>query len=83
MNENQINNNKSSISVFALVLITVGAVDSIRNLPTTALFGSKILAFYLLAAVFFLLPCALVSAELSSRYPGEAGVFSWVKREAP
>ena len=80
MNENQINNNKSSISVFALVLITVGAVDSIRNLPTTALFGSKILAFYLLAAVFFLLPCALVSAELSSRYPGEAGVFSWVKR---
>ena len=70
----------SKLNVFALVMITVGAVDSIRNLPATALFGSKIIAFYLLAALFFLLPCALVSAELSARYPGEAGVFSWVKK---
>ena len=41
------------ISAFALIMITVGAVDSIRNLPATALFGSNIIAFYLLAAVFF------------------------------
>lgn len=78
-----INNNtglkRPSITVFALIMITVGAVDSIRNLPATALFGSKIIAFYIIAALFFLVPCALVSAELSARYPKGAGVFSWVK----
>ncbi|AHE66479.1 hypothetical protein Loa_00920 [Legionella oakridgensis ATCC 33761 = DSM 21215] len=31
------------ISVFALVLLITGAIDSIRNLPATALFGSSLI----------------------------------------
>ena len=62
-----------------LILITIGAVDNIRNLPTTALFGGKIISFYLLASLFFLIPCALVSAALSAQFPEESGVYSWVK----
>ena len=72
--------NKKSLSVWMLVLITVGAVDNIRNLPTTALFGSKIIAFYVLASLFFLIPCALVSAEFSAKYPEESGIYSWVTK---
>ena len=67
------------LSVFSLVMITVGSVDSIRNLPATALFGSSLLFFFLVAALLFLLPSALVSAELSSAWPEHGGIYMWVK----
>ena len=68
------------ISVAALVLLITGAIDSIRNLPTTALFGSELIFFFLFAAIVFLIPVALVSAELSSTWPeDEGGVYSWVR----
>lgn len=69
------------ISVFALVLLITGAIDSIRNLPTTALFGSTLLFFFTFSAIVFLIPVALVSAELSSTFADEeGGVYSWVRR---
>lgn len=70
---------RSALTVFSLTMITVGSVDSIRNLPSTALFGSQLIFFFILGAVFFLIPCALVSAELSSTYPKQGGIYIWVK----
>jgi len=68
------------ISVFALVLLITGAIDSIRNLPGTALFGSSLIFFFLFSALVFLIPVALVSAELSAAwYEEEGGIYSWVK----
>ncbi|MGQ3892575.1 amino acid permease [Legionella sp. CNM-4043-24] len=68
------------ISVFALVLLITGAIDSIRNLPATALFGSSLIFFFTLSAIVFLIPVALVSAELSSTWSEEeGGIYSWVK----
>ncbi|PIQ42867.1 MAG: amino acid permease [Gammaproteobacteria bacterium CG11_big_fil_rev_8_21_14_0_20_46_22] len=67
------------LSVFALVMITVGSVDSIRNLPATALFGSALIFFFIIGAIFFLVPVALVSAELASSWTEEGGVYVWVK----
>ena len=67
------------ISVLALVLLITGAIDSIRNLPATALFGSQLIAFFILGALFFLIPTALVSAELASGWPKQGGVYIWVK----
>ncbi|MDI9818139.1 MULTISPECIES: amino acid permease [unclassified Legionella] len=68
------------ISVFALVLLITGAIDSIRNLPATALFGSSLIFFFIFSAIVFLIPVALVSAELSSTWSEEeGGVYSWVK----
>jgi len=70
---------KKLLGVFSLVMITVGSVDSIRNLPATALFGSNIIAFFVIASVFFLIPSALISAELASQSAdGEGGVYRWV-----
>lgn len=68
------------ISLFSLVLLVVAAIDSIRNLPATAIFGSSLIFFYLFAAIIFLIPIALISAEFSSRYPKEGGVFHWVRK---
>ena len=67
------------INMLALVLLITGAIDSIRNLPTTALFGSSLIFFCLFAAVVFLIPTALVSAELSAKFPEKSGVFHWAK----
>lgn len=68
------------ISVFALVLLITGAIDSIRNLPATALFGSKLIFFFFFSALVFLIPVALIAAELSSTWSEEeGGIYSWVK----
>lgn len=69
-----------ALGVFSLAMITAGSVDSIRNLPATALFGSSLIFFFVLGAIFFLLPSALVSAELSSTSQAQGGVYAWVKK---
>ena len=70
---------KQALSLFSLTLLTVVSVDSIRNLPATALFGSQLISFFILAAIFFLIPCALVSAELSSGWPKQGGIYIWAR----
>lgn len=70
---------RKTLSVFSLVMITVVSVDSVRNLPATALFGSSLVVFFLIAGFTFLIPSALVSAELSARMPDRQGVYDWVK----
>jgi len=66
------------IPLFSLVILIVAAIDSIRNLPVAALFGSSLIFFYLFSALIFLFPVSLVSAELSSRYSDDGGIFHWV-----
>lgn len=73
-------NKKHSLTIFSLTMITVGSVDSIRNLPATALFGSQLIFYFFLGALFFLIPTALVSAELASGWAKQGGIYIWVKQ---
>lgn len=68
-----------SLSVFSLAMLITVSIDSIRNLPATALFGSSLLFFFAAAALCFLFPTALISAELSAAFPNNSGVYQWVK----
>ncbi len=70
---------KKQISLFSLAMLIISAIDSIRNLPSSALFGSSLIFFFLLAAVLFLFPTALVSAQLTATYQDHGGIFHWVK----
>lgn len=74
-----ITNGARALGVFSLAMITAVSVDSVRNLPATALFGSSLIFFFVLGAILFLLPCALVSAELSSTSTEPGGIYAWVK----
>jgi len=76
---NKVAKGPAALTVFSLTMITVGSVDSIRNLPLTAYLGSQLIFFFLLSAVFFLIPAALVSAELASGWPKQGGIYVWVK----
>lgn len=68
------------LGVFSLAMITVGSVDSIRNLPAMALFGSSLIFFFVLAALFFLLPSALVCSELASTNTEHGGLYVWIRQ---
>ena len=71
--------NSKGLNVFILVMFITGSIDSIRNLPATALFGTNLIFFFSLAALIFLLPTALISAELSASWSKESGVYHWVR----
>lgn len=66
------------ISFMSLVILIIAAIDNMRNLPSAALFGSSLIFFFGIAALAFLLPTALISAELSSAFPQHGGVYQWV-----
>ncbi len=67
------------ISVFRLAMINIIAIDSLRNLPTNAANGYTIPLYYLIACVLFLIPCALVTAEMATHRPKTGGAYVWVR----
>ncbi|KTD29817.1 APC family permease [Legionella maceachernii] len=70
---------KKVLSVFSLVMINVIAVDSLRTLPISAKLGLPLVSYYLVAAVTFFIPIALVAAELATAYPNTGGLYVWVR----
>ena len=68
------------ISFTSLVILIIAAIDNIRNLPAAALFGSSLIFFFLFSALIFLIPTALVAAELSAKFPESGGIYQWVNR---
>ncbi|MFI1381919.1 APC family permease [Embleya sp. NPDC020886] len=59
-----------------LAMMTTASVASLRASPTMAVYGLACVFLYLVPAIVFLLPTALVSAELASGWSG--GVYNWV-----
>lgn len=70
---------KRVLSVFSLVMINIIAIDSLRNLPANAKTGFTIAFFYLIGTVFFMIPLALISAELATHRPKAGGAYVWVR----
>lgn len=71
--------NKKILGFFQLVMINVIAVDSIRTLTFSAVYGLSLVFFYLLVALTFFIPTALVSAELGTGWPTRGGIYVWVR----
>ena len=67
------------LSVFSLVMMNVIAVDSLRTVPITAKLGLSLVSYYLVAAIAFFIPVALIAAELATTYPRTGGLFVWIK----
>lgn len=68
------------ISLTSLVILIIAAIDNIRNLPAAALFGSSLIFFFFFSALVFLVPTALVAAELSATFPEKGGMYHWVNK---
>ncbi len=64
-----------------LVLLKIVAVVNINNVPPTAVYGRASLALWTLAFAAFFLPEAIAVVAMAKRYPGEGGVYLWIKEE--
>jgi amino acid transporter len=71
---------KKVLGVFALAMINVAAVLSIRNYPSMAEFGWACIGWYIIGTVLFLIPLSLAGAELATMLSEKGGgVYAWCK----
>lgn len=66
------------LGAFTLAMIAIAAIISLRNLPLTAGYGLGSAFFYVAAGIAFLIPTALVAAELATTWPKTGGLYAWV-----
>ena len=71
---------KAMVSTFSMAMMTAAAVVSLRGLPMMAKEQLTLFIYIAFATFIFLIPAALVSAELGGAF-GEkgGGVYTWVK----
>ena len=73
------NNSTFRLSVATLAIMNVTAVVSLRGLAAESVYGLGSAFYYLFAAFVFLIPTALVAAELAAMFSDkEGGVFRWI-----
>jgi len=65
---------------FALAMISVSAILSLREFAIMATVGVQAVAFFLVALLGFFLPSALVCAELATAFSEEGGIYTWVSQ---
>ena len=67
------------MGLWDVLLFNVAAVLGPRWIAAAAHNGPSSIILWILAAVGFFLPTALVVVELSSRFPEEGGLYAWAK----
>jgi amino acid transporter len=70
---------RKALGVFALTMINVSAILSLRAWPGMAPLGFSSAFFWILDALIFFIPLALVSAELATGWPKTGGVYVWIR----
>ena len=68
-----------ALGTFDLVLLNVSAIVGLRYLSIAGQIGPSSITLWLLGLITFLIPAALTVLELSSRLPGEGGMYLWSK----
>ena len=67
------------LTVFGITMMTTAIITSINGAPTMAEWGFSLVFVYILVAIVFLIPAALISAELATGWPADGGVYVWVR----
>ena len=69
---------RTYISWLTIAFMMVAAVASIRSLPAMAVYGLGSIMLFLIPAIVFFVPVALVASELGTGWNG--GIYGWVKQ---
>jgi amino acid transporter len=64
---------------FDLILLKIVAIVNINNVPPTAVYGQASLALWVLAFGAFFIPEAIAVLAFARRYPGEGGIYLWIR----
>ena len=70
---------RRAMGFWDVLLFNIAAVLGPRWIASAAHNGTSSISLWVLAAVFFFLPTALIIIELSTRYPAEGGLYVWSK----
>lgn len=62
-----------------LLLFTVSAILTIDTLASAASMGVSWFSWWAITIVFFFVPYGLITAELGAAWPGEGGLYVWVR----
>lgn len=69
---------KAVIGMWAMTILIVTNIVSMRGLASQAEYGYTSIFYYVFAALVFLIPYSLVCAELASTWTKSGGLFRWV-----
>ncbi len=78
MQQDQTPSTEHKIAFIPLVLITTALFLTLRNMPMMAETGMQMVLLNAITVFAFLIPTALISAELATGWP-QNGVFHWVE----
>tara|TARA_B100001964_G_scaffold206437_1_gene237505 strand:+ start:79 stop:1461 length:1383 start_codon:yes stop_codon:yes gene_type:complete len=70
---------QKTISLFMLAMMNTAVVVGLEGLPEIGGFGLSLISYYAIFTLVYFLPVGLVAAELGVGFPGEGGVYRWVK----
>ncbi|MGZ4845768.1 MAG: APC family permease, partial [Candidatus Angelobacter sp.] len=70
---------RRAMGFWDVLLFNIAAVLGPRWIAAAAHNGTSSISLWVLAAVLFFLPTALIIIELSTRYPAEGGLYVWSK----
>jgi glutamate:GABA antiporter len=70
---------RREMNFWDVFLFNIATVLGPRWIAAAAHNGTSSISLWLLAAVLFFIPSAMVINELSSRYPSEGGLYAWSK----
>ena len=71
---------RRELKLWHVVSFNISALLGVRWLAAAAHAGPGSLLLWLMAALAFLLPCALVISALSKKFPEEGGLYIWTKQ---
>jgi glutamate:GABA antiporter len=74
-----INQLRKEMGFWDVLLFNIATVLGPRWIAAAAHNGTSSISLWIIAAVFFFVPSALVINELSSRFPHEGGLYVWSK----
>src|ERR1700690_3085723 len=70
---------RKTMGFWDVLLFNIATVLGPRWIAAAGHNGTSSISLWVLAAVFFFVPGALVINELSSRFPEEGGIYAWAR----
>lgn len=68
------------VNLFKMVTFTVCGIVVLDTFVAPAALGFSSITVWLLTALLFFIPYGLINAELGAAYPGDGGIYIWVKK---
>lgn len=73
------NETQGKMGVMSIALFTLCAVLVVDTLTASASIGVSSIGWWVVMLIFFVIPYGFITSELSTTYPGDGGIYDWVK----